>query len=208
MRLADIEGKRPRRRLVTTNSDHAVPIAVNDLNREFTASGPNAKWVADITYMATREGWLYLAVVMDLLSRRSIGWSMQPSLACELVLAALQMAGQRRKPTSQRIHHSDRGSHDASHESQAQVAAVGMRCSMSRKGNCCDNAPMERCFGTLKTELVDHQSYTTRDEARQAIFEYMEVFYHRQRRHSALGYLSPAEYEARSSELPAPAQVA
>jgi transposase InsO family protein len=138
---------------------------------------------------------------MDLFSRRSIGWSMQPTLACDLVVTALQMALQRRGPSSQLIHHSDRGSQYASYEYQARLTAAGIHASMSRKGDCFDNAAVESFFGTLKTELVYRQSYRFRAEARQAIFEYLEVFYNRQRRHSALGYLSPAQYEAEYSKM-------
>lgn len=151
-----LAGKQPRRTKLTTNSNHPFPIAANVLNREFQAARPNAKWVADITYVATAEGWLYLAVVMDVFSRRIIGWSMQRTLACELVLAALHMALRQRGRTKQLIHHSDRGSQYASQEYQAHLAAAGIRCSMSRRGNCFDNAVVESFFGTLKTELVYH----------------------------------------------------
>jgi putative transposase len=160
------------------------------------ASAPNRKWAADSTYIDTDEGWLYCAVVMDRFSRRIVGWSVQATLARALVLGALQLALHRRGPTADLIHHSDRGSQYASDEYQALLAASSRRCSMSRKGDCFDNAPVERFFGTLKTELVYQQHYRTRAEAQQAIVEYMECFYNRQRRHSALGYLSPAEYEA------------
>lgn len=201
MRLAGMAGKCPRRRTCTTDGTHAWPIAANTLNRKFAATMPNMKWAADITYIATREGWLYLAVVMDLFSRRIIGWSMRTTLACDLVLAALQMALQQRSYNQHLIHHSDRGSQYASADYQRRLAATGIQCSMSRKGNCYDNAVVESFFGTLKTELVADQTFLTRAEARQAIFEYIEVFYNRQRRHSALDYLSPAEYEARYREI-------
>ncbi len=196
MRLAGIRATRPRQKRVTTDSQHPFAIADNALNREFAAPMPNRKWGADITYIRTREGWLYLAVVMDLFSRRIIGWSMHPTLERTLVLTALEMALQRREPPAPLLHHSDRGSQYASGEYQAILAANHIQCSMSRKGNCFDNAVIESFFGTLKTELVYQQSYSTRAEARSAIFEYIEVFYNRQRRHSALGYLSPSDYEA------------
>lgn len=181
---------------MTTDSRHTLPVADNVLNRMFAAPAPNVTWAADITYVPTREGWLYLAIVMDLFSRRIIGWSMQSTLACGLVIEALRMALQQRQPAQPVTHHSDRGSQYASDDYQARLAAAGLGCSMSRKGHCYDNAPVESFFGTLKTELVYQQQYTTRAEARGAIFEYMEVFYNRRRRHSALGYCSPAEYEA------------
>jgi putative transposase len=196
MRLVGIQAQRPRRTRGTTDSRHTLPVADNVLNRQFAAVAPNRKWGADITYIGTREGWLYLAVVMDLFSRRIIGWSMQPTLACGVVLDALRMALQRRSSSKQVVHPSDRGSQYASGDYQRLLAAAGMQCSMSRKGDCFDNAVVESFFGTLKTELVYQQQYTTRDEARSAIFEYMEVFYNRQRRHSALRYCSPIEYEA------------
>ncbi len=196
MRIAQIYARRPRRTRVTTDSGHTWPVATNLLNREFDATAPTTTWTADITYIETREGWLYLAVIMDLFSRRIIGWSMQPTLACWLVLAALDMALQQRQPGALLTHHSDRGSQYASRDYQAHLAAAGIQCSMSRKGDCYDNAPVESFFGTLKTELVYQHEYSTRAEARSAIFEYLEVFYNRQRRHSALGYLSPAAYEA------------
>jgi len=197
MRLAGIRARRPRRAHTTTDSRHALPVAHNVLGRAFAAAAPNTKWAADITYIATRDGWLYLAVVMDLFSRRIIGWSMQPTLASTLVRSALQMALQQRPGTEQVLHHSDRGSQYASGDYQALLAAAGLQCSMSRTGDCFDNAVVESFFGTLKTELVYQQQYTTHSEARSAVFEYVEVFYNRQRRHSTLGYLSPAAYEAR-----------
>lgn len=195
MRLAGIRARRPRRTRATSDSHHTLPVAENVLKRAFDAPAPNTKWAADITYIGTHEGWLYLAVVMDLFSRRIIGWSMQPTLASSVVLDALQMALHQRQPSELVIHHSDRGSQYASDDYQVALAAAGIQCSMSRKGDCFDNAPVESFFGTLKTELVYHQQYTPRNQARSAIFEYVEVFYNRQRRHSALGYRSPAEYE-------------
>lgn len=197
MRQTGIQACRPRRTHRTTDSRHALPVAPNVLGRAFETPAPNTQWAADITYIGTREGWLYLAVVMDLFSRRIIGWSMQPTLASGLVCAALQMALQQRSGTKQVLHHSDRGSQYASSDYQDLLAAAGMQGSMSRKGDCYDNAVVESFFGTLKTELVYQQQYLTHHEARSAVFEYVEVFYNRQRRHSALGYLSPVAYEAR-----------
>lgn len=196
MRLAGIHARRARRTHTTTDSRHALPVAANVLNRGFDAPAPNTKWAADITYIGTHEGWVYLAVVMDLFSRRIIGWSMQPTLARSLVLDALWMAVHQRQPSAQVIHHSDRGSQYASDDYQVALTTAGIGCSMSRKGNCFDNAVVESFFATLKTELVYQQQYTTRTQARSAIFEYVEVFYNRQRRHSALGYVSPTAYEA------------
>jgi transposase InsO family protein len=149
--------------------------------------------VADITYIDTREGWLYVAVMMDLFSRRIIGWSMQPTLARSLVLDALRMAVHQRQPNAPVIHHSDRGSQYASDDYQDALIAAGITCSMSRSGDCFDNAVVESFFATLKTELVHHQQYATRSAAHCAIFEYGEVFYNRQRRHSTLGYVSPTD---------------
>ena len=195
MRHSGIVGKGPRRTTRTTDSTHALPVAANDLNRDFQATQPNHTWAADITYIATNEGWLYLAVVLDLFSRRIVGWSMQATLSSQLVMAALQMALHQRSRRP-RLHHSDRGSQYASREYQAQLAGAGIVCSMSRKGNCYDNAVVKSFFGTLKTELVERQVYRTRAEAHHAIFEYVEVFYNRRRRHWTLGYVSPTEYEA------------
>lgn len=196
MRLAGIRARRPRRSKATTDSRHAFAVAENVLQRAFDAAAPNTKWAADITYIGTHEGWLYLAVVMDLFSRRIIGWSMQATLATSLVLDALWMAMHQRQSSEPVLHHSDRGSQYASDDYQNALRAAGIACSMSRKGDCFDNAVVESFFSTLKRELVYHQPYTTRNQARSAIFEYVEVFYNRQRRHSALGYVSPTEYEA------------
>jgi putative transposase len=165
------------------------------LDREFTAEAPDRKWVADITYVPTEQGWLYLAVVLDLFSRRVIGWSMADTLCTVLVKNALEMAMAFRQPQVGLLHHSDRGSQYASAEYQAVLESGKMVASMSRSGNCYDNAAMESFFGTLKCELIHDRYYRTHAEARQDIFEYIEVFYNRQRRHSSLGYLSPAEYE-------------
>ena len=197
MRLGGIRACRPRRQRRTTDSRHTLPVAANLLDRAFGAPAANTKWAADITYVETGEGWLYLAVILDLFSRRVVGWAMQATRARALVLDALQMALQQRRPRAPLVHHSDRGSQYASGDYQGHLAAAGIQCSMSDPGDCFDNAPVESFFGTLKTELVYQQRFATRHEARQAIFDYVEVFYNRQRRHSALGYVSPVAFEAR-----------
>jgi transposase InsO family protein len=187
-----------RRRYVvqTTDSDHAHPVRANRLNQEFTAALPNRIWTADITYIPTDEGWLYLAVVLDLCSRKIVGWSMADHLRAQLPCDALQMALARRRPGQGLLHHSDRGVQYACEDYQQLLALAQADCSMSRRGNCYDNAPTESFFGTLKQELIYRTSFATREQARQAIFEYIEVFYNRQRRHSTLGYLSPESFEA------------
>lgn len=196
MRLGGIRPRQARRFRVTTDSKHGLPVAENRLERQFTVAQPNAVWAADITYIWTQEGWLYLAIVMDLFSRRIVGWSMQRTLERTLVLNAMQMALSGRQPGPGLLCHSDRGSQYASGDYQALLAEHGIRCSMSRKGDCWDNAPVESFFATLKRELVHHRPYAIREEARQEIFRYIEVWYNRKRRHSSLGYLSPCEYEA------------
>jgi putative transposase len=195
MRDHAIRARTKRKFRVTTDSRHDHPVAPNRLDRQFEVAAPNTVWVADLSYIPTREGWLYLAVVLDLFSRQVVGWAMDQQMPQELTLAALDMAIQRRRPLPGCMHHSDRGSQYAAGDYQKQLAKYGMVCSMSRKGNCWDNAPMESFFHSLKTELVHHRDYQTRDEARRDIFEYIEVFYNRQRRHSTLGYLSPAQFE-------------
>jgi len=199
-RLMQAQGLRarvPRAFKVTTDSRHSWPVAANLLGQQFTAGEPNQVWCSDITYIATSEGWLYLAVVLDLYSRRVVGWALRPRLERELVCAAFSMARGRRGRVCGLLHHSDRGSQYASQEYQALLAMSGARCSMSRKGNCWDNAVVESFFATLKQECVHRQRFVTRAQATAAIFDYIEVFYNRQRRHSALGYLSPAVYEAK-----------
>jgi transposase InsO family protein len=196
MRIHGVRAKQhKRRRVQTTDSAHELPVAPNVLNRAFEADAPNQKWVTDITYVPTDEGWLYLAVVLDVFSRRVIGWSMAITLCTVLVKNALLMAIAERYPGAGLLHHSDRGAQYASDEYQAVLNDHQMVVSMSRTGNCYDNAPMESFFGTLKCELIHHRHYRTRAEARQDIFEYIEVFYNRKRRHSSLGYLSPVQYE-------------
>lgn len=196
MRLHHIRAKRrKRRRPRTTRSNHSLSVAPNVLGREFEAEAPDQKWVTDITYIPTGEGWLYLAVVMDLYSRRIVGWSMASRLTSKLVKDALKLAIAQRQPGPGLVHHSDRGSQYASSDYRVLLTARGMVASMSRKGDCYDNAPMESFFGTLKSERVHHRRYETRAEARQDIFHYIEVYYNRKRLHSALGYKSPAEFE-------------
>jgi len=187
-------GKR-KFKVTTTDSAHDYPVAPNLLKQDFVASRPNEKWLADITYIPTDEGWLYLAVVLDLYSRRIVGWAMADTLARGLTIAALRMAIETRQPPPGLLHHSDRGSQYASQEYQAWLTKYHMHCSMSRQGNCYDNAPVESFFGTLKTELVHHRHYATRAEATTDIFEYIEVFYNRSRRHSALAYQAPVAFE-------------
>ena len=186
-------------RISTTDSAHTLPIAANVIDRNFGALAPNQKWLADITYIATAEGWLYLAAVLDLYSRKIVGWAMRDHLRTELPLAALTMALQRQRPAPGLIHHSDRGSQYASGDYQATLATRGITPSMSRKGNCWDNAPMESFFHTLKTELVHHKIYATKEDAKRDLFQYIEGFYNRKRIHSALGYLTPEQMELRAA---------
>jgi putative transposase len=197
MKQQGIRSKRRRRFVVrTTDSRHPHPIAENRLAQQFDVPGPNQAWAADITYIPTAEGWLYLAAIIDLCSRKVVGWAADDHLRAELPCAALKMALEHRQPTGPLLHHSDRGVQYACDEYQALLARHGIECSMSRRGNCYDNAVVESFFGTLKTELIHHHTYATRNQARLALFEYLEVFYNRKRRHSALDYRSPAEYEA------------
>jgi transposase InsO family protein len=195
MRKAGIHARRRRKFRVTTNSRHRLPVAENKLDRAFDVALTNTAWVADLTYIWTQEGWLYLAAVMDLSSRRIVGWSMDSHMKSTLVEHALEMALARQRPGAGLLHHSDRGIQYASAAYQGLLARHGIVCSMSRKGNCWDNAPMESFFGTLKTELVHDRRFPSRAVARRDIFDYIEVFYNRVRRHSALDYVSPAEFE-------------
>ena len=199
MRQEGIRAKTVKKWRATTQSNHRLPVALNTLNRQFTVTQPNRVWAGDITYVWTTEGWLYLAVVLDLYSRLVIGWAMGHRLTVDLAERALIMALANRTPTAGLLHHSDRGSQYAATSYQRLLDAHGITTSMSRRGNCWDNACVESFFGTLKRELVYHRHYTTREDARQDIFEYIEVFYNRKRRHSTLGYDSPAEYEARTA---------
>lgn len=195
MRQAGLRAKRYRRYRVTTQSRHQRPIAPNHLARRFTAPAPNQKWVSDITYVRTHQGWLYLAVVLDLFSRYVVGWAMESYLNDHLTIKALQMALSRRRPPAGLLHHSDRGSQYASRDYRALLLDHQALASMSRTGNVYDNAPMESFFATLKTELIHHRTYPSRQQAKADIFEYIEVFYNRQRLHSTLNYQSPADYE-------------
>ena len=195
MRENGIKAKTVRKFRVTTNSKHNHTVAENLLARRFTVACPNSVWVSDITYIWTTEGWLYLAAVMDLYARRIVGWAMSHRIDGELTLSALRQALTHRRPKAGLIHHSDRGKQYAAGDYQTLLREHGVVCSMSRKGNCWDNAPMESFFGTLKQELVYQEQFVTRDEAKAKIFEYIEVFYNRQRRHSSAGSHSPVEFE-------------
>jgi transposase InsO family protein len=195
MRKDGLYSKTKRKFRLTTDSNHSQPVAPNLLNREFNPTGPNQAWTCDITYIWTAEGWLYLAVVMDLFSRTIVGWSMAQRMTRQLTMDALTLAAKRRNPPRGLLHHSDRGSQYASDDYQALLTKFGMVCSMSRTGNCWDNAPAESFFGILKRELIFHKRYLSRAEARQSIFDYIERFYNRRRIHSSLGYLTPNEFE-------------
>ena len=196
MRTSAIRAKTVKKWRATTDSAHQYPVVPNTLNRQFAVAHPNQVWAGDITYVWTVEGWLYLAVVLDLYSRRVIAWGMGSRLTQELATAALTMAGEQRRPANGVLHHTDRGAQYAATLYRELLAGHGLTASMSRRGNCWDNAVVESFFHTLKTELVYHRHYMTREEARQDIFEWIEVFYNRTRRHSTLGYRSPAEFEA------------
>lgn len=194
MRENDIWARHKRRYKVTTDSKHKLPVAPNLLNRNFAVSTPNRVFTSDITYIWTDEGWLYLAVVLDLFNREVVGWSIKPRMKADLVNDALTMAWFRRQPAPGAMHHSDRGSQYCSDDFQRQLKVYGMTCSMSRKGNCWDNAPTESFFNSLKNERVHGQRYATHAEAKADLFEYIEVFYNRSRRHSTLGHVSPTQF--------------
>ena len=187
------------RRCRTTDSGHDFPIAPNLLGRNFSAAARNQIWLADITYIETSQGWLYLAAILDLYSRRIVGWKMGDHLRTALPLDALRMAIKAQRPGDGLIHHSDRGVQYASTEYRKTMQAAGFRASMSRRADCYDNAPMESFFHTLKTELVHHRQFATRDEAELEIFAYIEGFYNQTRRHSSIGYISPVEMELKSA---------
>ena len=196
MRDNDIRAKSARQfRCRTTDSSHALPVAENILGRQFDPEAANEAWVADITSIPTREGWLFLAVVEDLYSRKVVGWSMAATRESRLVVDALEMAVKRRLPDEGLLAHSDRGSQYASEHYQLLLGKHGITCSMSAVAQCWDNAPAESFFASLKKELTHHEDYQTREEARTSIFEYIEVFYNNQRLHSSLGYVTPAAYE-------------
>jgi len=195
MKQQNLESKSKRKFKATTNSKHNHPVAPNLLDRKFQVEQPDTVYVGDITYISTDEGWLYLAVLIDLYSRAVVGWAMSDRITAELANDALVMAVWKRKPNKGLMLHSDRGSQYASGLYQKTIKEHGFICSMSRKGNCWDNAPSESFFHTLKVELVHHRRYRTREAAKQDIFEYIEVFYNRQRRHSTIGYHTPLGYE-------------
>lgn len=180
---------------VTTNSKHTLPVHNNVLNQQFVAQSPNEVWMADITYVPTQEGWLYVASIMDLFTRKIVGWKADERMSKNLVLKALDQAVQRQQPESGVLHHSDRGSQYASREYQERLSRYGMVGSMSRKGNCYDNACIESFHSVLKKELVFLETFKTRQQAKQRIFEYIEIFYNRQRIHSSIGYQSPTNFE-------------
>ena len=188
-----------RVRVTTTDSKHNLPVAENRLDRNFRALGSNQKWCADITYIPTDEGWLFLATVLDLYTRKIVGWCMREHMRTELALTALMMAIQQQRPNAGLIHHSDRGSQYAAGDYRAALTDADMLQSMSRKGNCWDNAPAESFFHTLKTELVHHRHYATREAAKRDIFTYIEGYYNRQRIHSALGYITPEQMELQAA---------
>ena len=202
MREAALHPVWKRKFIRTTDSRHDLPIAENLLDRKFEPALPNLAWVSDITYVRTRAGWLYLAIVMDLFSRKIVGWAMAPAMPTELIASALRMAVQQRKPVPGLLLHSDRGSQYASLEYQSLLDQHGIRCSMSRKGNCWDNAVMERFFLNLKMERVWQQDYANQGEAQRDIADYIVRFYNGIRLHSKLGYLSPAAYERKMAAIP------
>lgn len=197
MRQAGIQSKVARKFVITTESKHSLPAAPDRLRRQFQMVQPNRAWVSDTTFIPTRQGWLFLAVVLDLYSRQVIGWSMGHHNNSQLVSDALTMALWRRGQVKDVIVHSDRGATYASSDYQRLLDRNRLLCSMSRKGECLDNAVAESFFSSLKTELVDHEDYRTREAAKQSLFEYIEIFYNRRRRHSYLGYISPVEFERR-----------
>ena len=200
MREQGLRAREKRRFQRTTDSQHGLPVAENVLDRQFTVPTPNTAWVSDITYLWTREGWLYLVVILDLFSRRVVGWALHDRITRQLALDALTMALRHRQPRGGLVHHSDRGSQYASTDYQALLAAHGIVCSMSRRANCWDNAVAESFFSTLKIELAHEADWATQTEARTDVSEYIEIFYNTQRRHSALGYVSPVAFERHHEE--------
>ncbi len=199
MRLERLRGCPKRRFRVTTQRDPTRLVAKNLLKQDFKAQKPNHRWASDITYISTKQGWLYLAVVMDLFSRRIVGWSMSQRMGRHLVVGALRMAIDARRPDGPLVHHSDRGAQYTSDDFRAELARHGIECSMSAAANCYDNAVVESFFGVLKRECVNRVRYRTREEARADLFEYIEVFYNRKRRHGYLGNVSPADFEKQSA---------
>jgi transposase InsO family protein len=201
MQEQQLSARKSKRKPRTTNSQHGFPLAPNLLEQDVTADAPNKKWVSDFTYLETREGWLYLAGVLDTYSRKIVGWSMSERHDTALVQAALHMALQQRQPEAGLIHHSDRGSEYASTSYQTLLQEHQIQVSMSKKGDCYDNSMIESFWATLKKECMEKTIFSSRHEARNAIFWYIEVYYHRKRRHSSLGYISPVEYETRKKEM-------
>ena len=201
MRQAHLQPRRVRRRPHTTDSRHASPIAPNVLNRQFAVTAPNRVWGSDITALWTQEGWLYIAIVVDLFSRKVVGWACAASMVTRLITRAFHMALGQRQPAPGLLHHSDRGSQYASAEYQSQLRAAGMVCSMSRKGNCYDNAVVERVFRSLKEEGFPEQPPDSRAHATLSVIDYLAMFYNSQRLHSTLGYQSPNAFEAQAAGL-------
>jgi putative transposase len=197
MRKAGVAVKHRKKFKKTTDSNHKFPVAPNLLDRKFSVDRPNAAWCCDITYIWTMQGWLYLAVVIDLCSRKAVGWALDAHMKTALVKEALSMAYWRRKPPKGLIHHSDRGSQYASYEYQQLLGSFGMLCSMSRKGDCWDNAVAESFFHSLKTEWIKDTIYSTRDRARRDVIDYIEMFYNSKRLHSFIGYKNPNDFEKR-----------
>jgi putative transposase len=195
MKAAGIKARHKRRRAPGQVTETVHAIAPSLLDRQFAATGPNQKWAADFTYVWTGEGWLFVAVVLDLYSRRVVGWSMQPTMTAQLVMDALLMAVFRRGRPRAVLHHSDQGSQYTSENFQRLLESHGIPCSMSRRGNCWDNAAMESFFSTMKTERLSKKHYRTRDELRADVFDYIERFYNVRRRHSTIGYISPVQFE-------------
>jgi transposase InsO family protein len=199
MKEDGISARTKRRFVKTTDSKHDFPIAPNLLQRNFTADAPNEIWVGDITYLDTQQGWLYLAVLIDLYSRRVVGWAMSEHIDTALVMSALSMALTLRRPARGLIHHTDRGSQYASHDYRRALRDIGAECSMSRKGDCWDNAVAESFFASLRKELTNRVTFVSRDAARSHVFEYIEAFYNRVRRHSTIDYRSPINFELAAS---------
>lgn len=199
MRENEIRSKVKKKYKATTDSNHSLPVAPNLVKRDFTAEAPNRLWCTDITYLWTDEGWLYLAAIIDVFTRKIVGWAMNERMTQGLVLSALEMAVSTQKPGRGLMHHSDQGSQYAAHEYQRRLWRYGMIASMSRRGQCWDNALMESFFHTLKTEHVYHERFTTRQQAKSSVFEWIEVFYNRQRMHSAIGFVSPECYLRRAA---------
>lgn len=197
MRKHGIQARRRRHFRVTTQSNHTYPIAPNVLNRDFTAERPNQRWAGDITFIWTHEGWLYLAVILDLFSRRVVGWATSHQIDRSLTLRALAMALDSRSPLDNLLYHSDRGSQYACRDYRRELRERGIICSMSRKGDCWDNAVLESFFATLKKELIHHEEFLTRRQATRKIFGFIEGFYNTSRKHSFLGQISPAQFEER-----------